>query len=1005
LCKASACLNTPEQLKDWERRFKQELGKMNSAAARDYMRASSAQVAGGAAAAEFESLEWLEDGKHPLDWNGPTGRIFTRFRDEDTERPIIDHIERAAGRHPNRIAVTDSDTSLSYAELWNGLSGLAETIAAETKPGDLIGIVLPACSMFPLAILACLAAGRPFVALDPHYPDNWLSQVLEDARPALIVAREDVRCKDVTGGGRGAPGAGAARVIDLTRLPQSARKGWRPAEFGVDEPACVVFTSGSTGRAKGIVNSQRNLLQRAAQSINAAHINAEDRFLTLASLCAIVGLRDTITALLAGASVHLIDPQRAGAREILNAIRAEAITILFAFPALLRSVTKYGGERAGDALRLVRVGGDTTLWSDIDMLRGWLTPEAAIQLIYAATEAPMMQWFVNDSCRADDPRIPIGYPLPGNRLALIDEYGRNTPPGEVGELVVGSPYVTLGLWADGRCGAGSMESGAPSCRIFRTGDLVRQRPDGLLDRIGRKDRQVKIRGARVDLDEVEAALHQHPFVRDAGALTRTSCANGAATLVAYVSARDEESGGLLEDLKKMMRSAPPPMRPGRLYLAGRIPRLPGSKLDLRALAAMDEVNVQNERANAAAAAKAVSAREAQARQSEAQARQGEASRDGDCIARTVAQVWQRILQTPVSSPEDDFFEAGGDSLNAIAFTMELERALGLELSLTLISEAPKFAGLCEALREHRTTRYVPLVPLKAGEGLPPVFFIPGLSGSVAGLFPMARRLAYPGAVIGIQARGLTVHETAHAAVEEMAAEYLRAVKARQPEGPYYLCGYSFGGLVAFEMARRLWRSGDEVGLVGLFDTTMSSLRWPLHAWLSIVRRRMVQFAAGLSAAPIHAWPAVFSKMVRRVCERLRGHSTPAQLKVAASALFASARYRPGFYPGKLTLFSPVGREPGIPSLQAIWRKHARTVSIVEIAGTHATMLSAANAASAAASLSRCLPGADQSAIPRRVHPSGRLTEGASGAIDSVMPVDPIAAAQRLSADEPALIRL
>jgi non-ribosomal peptide synthetase component F len=359
--------------------------------------------------------------EHPLDWNGPTARIFTRFRDEDLDTPIIDLFERVVRRHPNRIAITDSETSLSFQELWDGVSGLAETISAETRSGDLIGILLPACSMFPLAMLACLAAGRPFVALDPHYPSNWLHQVLEDARPALIIGQQDV-----------------------TPLPLAARKGWRPAELGMDQPACVVFTSGSTGRPKGIVNSQRNLLQRVAQSINAAHINAEDRFLTLASLSTIVGVRDTITALLAGANVHLVDSQRAGAREILNVIRAESITILFAFPALLRSLIAYGGEKAGDALRLVRIGGDVTLWSDIDLLRDWLKPDAAIQLIYAATEAPMMQWFVDDSFRSDDARIPIGYPLPGNRLALIDEYGRATPPGEVGELVVASPYVALG---------------------------------------------------------------------------------------------------------------------------------------------------------------------------------------------------------------------------------------------------------------------------------------------------------------------------------------------------------------------------------------------------------------------------------------------------------------------------------------------------------------------------------------------------------------------------------
>src|SRR5262249_17711931 len=207
------------------------------------------------------------------------------------------------------------------------------------------------------------------------------------------------------------------------------------------------------------------------------------------------------------------------------------------------SVIAYDAERAGDALRLVRVGGDTTLWSDIELLRGWLAPESAIQLIYAATEAPMMQWFVDDSCRTDDARVPIGYPLPGNRLALIDEYGRNRPPGEVGELIVESPYVALGLCVDGHGAANSAEgNGSLSWRRFRTGDLARQRPDGLLELMGRKDRQVKIRGARIDLDGVEAALRKHPLVRDVGALARpaneTAGVNGEATIVAYVNADD-----------------------------------------------------------------------------------------------------------------------------------------------------------------------------------------------------------------------------------------------------------------------------------------------------------------------------------------------------------------------------------------------------------------------------------------------------------------------------------
>jgi non-ribosomal peptide synthetase component F/thioesterase domain-containing protein/acyl carrier protein len=917
----------------------QESSALASVAVESYARSSSARSAGPseatsalAAAPEFENLEWLGDGQHSLDWNGPTGRIFNRFRDEDLDKPIIDHFERVARRHRRSIAVTDSDTSLTFAELWNGLSGLAETIAAETQPGDVIGIVLPACTMFPLAILACLAAGRPFVTLDPRYPGKWLGQVLEDARPALIIGREDVLgAVDI--------GAAMARVIHLAGLPHAARKDWRPSELGVDEPACVLFTSGSTGRPKGIVNSQRNLLQRVAQSINAAHVNTQDRFLTLASLSSIVGVRDTLTALLAGASVHLLDPQWVGAREISNIIRAESITILFAFPALLRSLIGCGGEQASDTLRLVRIGGDTTLWSDIDLLHVWLGPEAAIQLIYAATEAPMMQWFVDDSCRADDARVPIGYPLPGNRLALIDEYGRNTPPGEVGELVVASPYVTLGLWVGGRYAArGTMEgNGGRPCRLFRTGDLVRQRSDGLLERIGRKDRQVKIRGARVHLDGVEAILRQHPLVRDVAALARPRT-DGEVNLVAYVNLCDGAPAGMLDDLKELMRSAPPPMRPGRFYLADKIPRLPSSKPDLRALVALDEVNVQNERANFAVAAQA-------------------GAGQGDCIAQTVARAWKEVLQMPVVGPEDDFFDVGGDSLKAIQLILNLERALGQELSLTLITEAPKFARLCEALKEHRTTRYVPLVALKTGDGSPPVFIIHGLGGNVAGLFPMTRPMTYPGPVIGIQARGLAGNDPPHTTVEAMAAEYLREVKARQPDGPYNLCGYSFGGLVAFEMARRLRESGDEVALVGLFDTMTSPLRWPLRSWLSIARGRMVQFAVDVITAPMHTWPAAVWKMGCRASAGLRGFlkSAPTRvLKVKASALIASARYRPGFYPGELTLFTPAERERGIPSLQSIWRKHSGSLSIVETAGDHWTMFSPPNAEFTAACLTHCL---------------------------------------------------
>jgi amino acid adenylation domain-containing protein len=881
----------------------------------------------------FRGFEWLKVDPRPLDWNGPATRLFTRFRDQNLDRPIIEHFERVACLHRNRIAIRAANTALTFGELWDAVSGLAETLAADTEPGDLIAILLPACPPFPLGMLACLAAGRPFVVLDTHHPAEWLGHVLREARPTLIITLED-------GLERVAAPMPTARVIRLTNLPGPASKDWRPATMGVDEPACVLFTSGSTGRPKSVVNSQRNLLQRVAQSINAAHINDADRLLTLASPGTIVGVRDVMTALLAGASIHLLNPKGVGAREILNVIHTEAITILFAFPALLRSIVAARVGRADASLRLVRVGGDTTAWSDVETLRAWLAPDAAIQVVYAATEAPMMQWFVDDTCRSEDARIPIGYPLPGNPLALVDEQGRATPPGKVGELIVGSRYVSLGCWAEGRLADEGFETGGRcQSRIFRTGDLVRQRPDGLLERVGRKDRQVKIRGSRVDLDGVEAMLRGHPFVRDVAVMGRPSNTDGTSTLVAYVVARDGAAAGLIDELKALMRSATPPMRPARFYLEPSIPRLPSSKLDIRAIAALDETHVQRERAESTEGATlpAIAA--------------------DDHVSQTVARVWHDTLLVPVRSAEDDFFDSGGDSLNAITFVLELERALGIEISLTLINEAPRFDRLCRALRERRAPSSTPLVTLKAGDGLPPVFFIHGVGGNLVELLAAARRVTYAGEVIGIRARGVVRAEKPHMSIEAMAADYLTEIKKRQPNGPYHLCGYSSGGLAAFEIARRLSESGDEVGLVGLFDTTMSPVRWPLRTWLAIGARRMALLTAALRASSIRTWPAT----LRKSAEHLRAWRLSISvapligIRVAVSALVASAKYHPGFYRGELTLFSPTRREPGLPSLESVWRTHARTIVVVETPGTHLTMLSPRHAEATAACVTRCLP--------------------------------------------------
>jgi acyl-coenzyme A synthetase/AMP-(fatty) acid ligase/thioesterase domain-containing protein/acyl carrier protein len=843
------------------------------------------------------ALPWSDESNFPLDWNGPVGRPFDCFPEEAKAQPIADLLAAVVRRHPERVALLGKGISITYAELWREVAGWAEFIAAATAPGALVGIRASVSPAFPIALLACLAAGRPFLAMDPDYPPDLIERVLDDARPALLLELNQARV---------------------------ASPGWRPASLAPDEPACVVFTSGSTGEPKGIVNSQRNLLQRVSQSINAAHIGGDDRFLTLASLSSIVGVRDVLTALLAGACICLIDAQKAGARDILRIIDERRISILFAFPALLRSVVESRQARAGDHLRLVRVGGDTTLWSDIALLRDWMPPGALVQLVYAATEAPMMQWFVGHSAPEDDARIPIGYPLPGNALAVVDEHGAPTRAGQAGELLVRSPYVALGTWTRGRCVADPLQAaGDRGMRIFKTGDLVRRRPDGLFDRIGRKDRQVKIRGARVELDGVEASIRRHAAVRDVGVVVRSD--EDGARLVAYVEPHDLSKDDFLGELEAMMRrTVPPHLRPARYYATPRIPRLPNSKLDGLALRAMDLAKSLSEETR--------------------RARRGETWIERDPIEIIVAHIWRDVLGLPLAGADDDFFDLGGNSLRAISMTVELEKALGRELPMNLINQSPTFAAFCATLQENARPVYSPLVVLKPGRGPTPVFFIHGVGGGVMELFGIGRKMTWPGAVIGIQARGLDGRDPPHDSVQAMTEEYHAAVKARQPQGPYLLCGYSFGGLVAFELARRMSEQGDEVAFVGLLATLPPGHHFlRLWTWTSYLCRQIAQGVFAAKERPVEARG------------RRNYDAAPSALRrVMASALSASILYRPGKYSGALAVFEPGSRDLRLPSSARLWRRHAAALKHYSLQGRHDDMLHGANAQAAAALLTRCL---------------------------------------------------
>lgn len=886
---------------------------------------------------------WLDQSNFTLDWNGPADRAFAAI--DDLSRPIAEHFRDAAEKHPDRIAIADEKTAVTYREALATVTTLAAHLAVETAPGELIGILLPASVEFPLVMLACLAAGRLFVPLDLHYPPAWLASVMRDSKMAAVIGRlGDAECNDVVPegvrkidlarclaspacGGGGAPTSGVtaasakakACLGDDTRHAQAARR--RREGASTASPAIVLFTSGSTGKPKGIVNSQRALLRRVSQYVDAAHINENDCFLPLSSECTIAGLRERLTALLTGATLQVIDVQRAGARAILNRLHDADVTMLYAVPALLRSLMQLGDAKAPASLRVVRVGGDAVLWSDIDALRAWLPDECRIELGYSSTEAPIMQWFVPGNFAQEGSKVPLGYPLAGNSLAIVDEDGNAVAPGETGELIVRSPYIALGRWNDGRCDGGDfpVDPKDPSCRILRTGDLVRLNANGLIDLIGRKDRQLKIRGQRVEPGELEAAIRRQPGIRDAAVFPRR--VGQQWWLIAYVVG-DADPAALKTALRNTL---PPALQPQRIHTLDAIPRLASAKLDMAALAALDEDWQLREVTSATSATETPIGETEQA----------------------VAAIWRRVLARDDIGRDDDFFDLGGDSLSTLALMFGIEEALGRELPVTMIYEAPTIAALAAAIDAHAAPCFSPLVKIKDGEGAP-LFIVHGVGGNVMELFAVGRRLEGP--VYAIQARGLDGKEAPNRSIAAMADDYLAAIRTAFPQGPYHLAGYSSGGLTALEIARRLWAQGETPASLTLIDTQTHASQWPLSVRAEqFVRRLRHHTMRGALAARLGFKPAAVSAAGPL-------NFPPALQAVYDATLSAIAQYHPARYDGPVHLILAQDADPLMASPARIWQGRCAALTCHTVPGDHRSMVQGGNAAGLAEVVTRIVRG-------------------------------------------------
>lgn len=530
-----------------------------------------------------QTFSWLPQEAPDLDHRGPKDIPFRRFERHWTDRPAIELFAEVAERRPDAIACEDSSGGVTFAEVWRAARRLAATLAATLPDAAAVGVLLPNEKTYAAAVLACLGAARPCVLIDRNYPQDRVSAVIRDAGlVAIILSAADIAS------GYLLPAGVHPFAIEEAFAASDPPAGMPSSPAAADAPSFIVYTSGSTGKPKGIALSQRAVLHRAAELVNAVHLHEEDKVLSLASPGTIGGLQQIFEVMLAGATLVKLDLQRIGLGQVLQAVRQRAITMMFSTPALWRSVAQLDGARESlVSLRCIQSSGEILLRIDYELIRKVLPGDCAVLSVYGATEAPaLLQWFVSDP-PAEESRVPVGYPLPDIDLCIVDEHGRAAADNEAGELVVRSAFTSLGIWVDGKAVPDPFEEdpSSPELKTYRTGDLVRRRSDGLYVVLGRRDRQIKVRGNRVELAEIETALRRLPDVRDAAVIARV--VEGDTRLLGFVVPRSPVTTDFPSEVRaSLAESLPSYMRPGVIHVVDAVPLLPGRKVDEEALLAI-----------------------------------------------------------------------------------------------------------------------------------------------------------------------------------------------------------------------------------------------------------------------------------------------------------------------------------------------------------------------------------------------------------------------------------
>lgn len=855
--------------------------------------------------------------------------------------PLHQLISEQAMRLPVHVAVASKQTKLTYRELNESANQLARLLQEKgIGKGDTVGLLMDRTPQLVAMLLAVMKTGAAYLPVDPTFPVDRINFMLQDAVVKLCIVSKAF--------------ASGFAVSSQTLMAEDAwtqKSNYAKEDLSVsvqgEDLLYILYTSGSTGKPKGVRVRHYNLVNFLYGMQQYLPLTSTDTLIAITTISFDISCLEIYLPLLSGATLHLADSETAkDGHLLLETIQKVQPTIMQATPSTWQMLID-AGWREKHTIKTICCGGEALSKNLADAL----SPRCqSLYNLYGPTETTV--WSTIKKINPQEDAVTIGRPLANTQVYILDKNLNPVPENTAGEIFIAGDGV-----ADGYLNREDLtrekflpDPFAERGYMYRTGDLGKLLSSGDMQCLGRVDQQVKIRGYRIEPEEIEACLKQQPQINQAVVVAKQS-KNGYPSLFAYVVLDTNQTGmvhegsfsKLVANWKEAMKEELPAyMVPQEIIILPKLPLTPNGKIDKNALpdrpiSVSDPINNDRE---------PLTPQE-----------------------RIIIETWQTLLGIDNIRRQDDFFDRGGHSLIAVKMMRMLEKQTGVRLPLATLYEhstVEKMAAQLAASYQEGDDDC--LVPVRTQGSRTPFYFVHGALGNVLGLPLLVKHLHPEQPIFGLRAKDLTGKGKMPDNIEAVAASYVAAILRQNPDGPYILMGYCFGGLVAFEMARQMQRLGKTVKKLIVIDTEANNVQEPdaafarrFHLWKKFARRKSYDVSYFLKD-PKEKIRYEKLKLMESLVKTKRNIVGPkndpfyiaAELESRCIAISKTYRITP--YDGDVYLIRAGKRVRYAEDKKFLgWRPFVQgEIFVYDVPGIHSEIFAFENSHSTAAMLQRCL---------------------------------------------------